>query len=99
MSAHEHAAPIEKKLFTPGVLVLLGLMAIGFAFAVWRYIFGIGAITNLNDQYPWGLWIGVDVATGVALAAGGFTTAALAHIFHRERYHAIVRPALPGQDG
>jgi Ni/Fe-hydrogenase subunit HybB-like protein len=30
----------------------------------------------------------------VALAAGGFTTAALAHIFHREKYHAIVRPAL-----
>ena len=31
---------------------------------------------------------------GVALAAGGFTTAALAHIFHREHYHAITRPAL-----
>jgi len=51
-------------------------------------------MTNLNDQYPWGIWIGVDVASGVALAAGGFTTSALAHIFHREHYHAIVRPAL-----
>jgi hypothetical protein len=25
---------------------------------------------------------------GVALAAGGFTTAALAHVMHREEYHA-----------
>ena len=29
-----------------------------------RFIFGIGAVTNLNDQYPWGLWIGIDVAAG-----------------------------------
>jgi Ni/Fe-hydrogenase subunit HybB-like protein len=30
----------------------------------------------------------------VALAAGGFTSAFLAHVLHRERYHAIARPAL-----
>jgi len=94
MSHAEEALPVEKPLFTPGVFLLLGLMAVGFGFAVYRYIFGLGAMTNLNDQYPWGIWIGVDVASGVALAAGGFTTSALAHIFHREHYHAIVRPAL-----
>ncbi len=63
-------------------------------FLAGRFFFGLGAVTNLNNQYPWGLWIGVDVAAGVALAAGGFTTAALAHVMHREKYHAIVRPAL-----
>jgi Ni/Fe-hydrogenase subunit HybB-like protein len=30
----------------------------------------------------------------VALAAGGFTTAALGHVMHREEYHVILRPAL-----
>ena len=94
MSHAEVAAPIEKPLVTPGVFALLGLILIGLGFAVYRYIFGLGSMTNLNDQYPWGIWIGVDVATGVALAAGGFTTSALAHIFHREHYHAIVRPAI-----
>ncbi len=94
MSHAEEALPLEKPLLTPGVFLLLGLMAVGFGFAVYRYIYGLGAVTNLNDQYPWGIWIGVDVASGVALAAGGFTTSALAHIFHREHYHAIVRPAL-----
>ena len=94
MSHAEVAAPVEKPLLTPGVFALLGLIFIGLGFAVYRYIFGLGSMTNLNDQYPWGIWIGIDVATGVALAAGGFTTSALAHIFHREHYHAIVRPAI-----
>lgn len=92
--AHPRAAPLRKPLLTPGVLVLLGLMAVGFVFAMGRFLFGLGSVTNLNDQYPWGIWIAVDIATGVALAAGGFTTAALAHIFHREHYKAVVRPAL-----
>ncbi len=59
-----------------------------------RFIFGLGEMTNLCNQHPWGIWIAIDVATGVALAAGGFTSAALGHIIHRERYHVILRPAL-----
>ena len=74
MSSHEQAAPVDNKLFTPGVMVLVALMFIGFVFAAARFLFGLGAVTNLNNQFPWGLWIGIDVATGVALAAGGFTT-------------------------
>jgi Ni/Fe-hydrogenase subunit HybB-like protein len=57
-------------------------------------MFGLGAATHLDQQHPWGLWIAIDVASGVALAAGGFTSAALVHIFHREHYHALARPAL-----
>ncbi len=85
---------IKKKFFTPGVIVLALLAINGLAFLAGRFLFGIGAVTNLNNQYPWGLWIGVDVAAGVALAAGGFTTAALGHVMHREHYHDIIRPAL-----
>ena len=51
-------------------------------------------MTNLDNQWPWGIWIAVDVATGVALAAGGFTSAALVYIFGHERYHPLIRPAL-----
>lgn len=91
---NHRAAPLRQPFFTPGVLVLLGLLAVGLAVAASRFTNGLGAITNLSDQYPWGIWIAIDVATGVALAAGGFTTAALVHIFHRERYETLVRPAL-----
>jgi Ni/Fe-hydrogenase subunit HybB-like protein len=86
--------PIKHKYFTPGVFVIIIIALNGLVFLMGRFFFGLGAVTNLNNQYPWGLWIGVDVAAGVALAAGGFTTAALGHIMHKDEYHAIVRPAL-----
>jgi Ni/Fe-hydrogenase subunit HybB-like protein len=79
---------------TPGVWVLIALAATGIVLLGVRFIFGISAVTNLDNQYPWGLWIGVDVATGVALAAGGFTTAFVAHVLHHHKYEVIVRPAL-----
>ncbi|MFI5349649.1 MAG: NrfD/PsrC family molybdoenzyme membrane anchor subunit [Elusimicrobiota bacterium] len=87
-------APIAKKFLTPGVIVLILLALNGLVFLAGRLLFGIGAVTHLNNQYPWGIWIGVDVAGGVALAAGGFTTAALGHVMNRGEYHAVVRPAL-----
>ena len=95
MNDHLHpAAPVEEKFLTPGVMVLLGLMAIGFAFIIARFTYGIGYVSNLSNQYPWGLWVAVDVATGVALAAGGFTTGLIAYVFNRHNFHAIIRPAL-----
>ena len=94
MSPHAKPAPIAVKFWTPGVLVLVFFMAAGFLFVIARYTGGLAAVTNLDDVHPWGLWIGIDVATGVALAAGGFTTAALSHIFGRHQYEAVTRPAL-----
>ena len=81
-------------LLTPGVGALLVLIATGIGVAAWRFLFGLSATTNLDQQHPWGLWIAIDVSTGVALAAGGFTTAALVYVFHRESYHVLSRPAL-----
>ncbi len=94
MNPHAKPAPIEARFWTPGALVMVTFMAIGVVFVIARYIGGLAAVTNLDNAYPWGLWIGIDVATGVALAAGGFTTAALSHIFGRHHYEAVTRPAL-----
>jgi Ni/Fe-hydrogenase subunit HybB-like protein len=88
------ASPIKQKYITPGVVILIILALNGLVFLAIRFISGLGAVTNLDNYTPWGLWIGVDVAAGVALAAGGFTSAALVHVMQREHYHAIVRPAL-----
>jgi Ni/Fe-hydrogenase subunit HybB-like protein len=86
--------PVRAKFWTPGVIVLAGLMSAGAVVMVARFIGGIGYVSNLTTARPWGLWIGVDVASGVALAAGGFTTAFLAYILGRHAYAPIVRPAL-----
>ncbi len=93
MNNHQIPAPVKAVYFTRGARILALIAGIGMLAYFYRMIVGL-TIANINDQYPWGIWIAIDVATGVALAAGGFTTAALAHIFHRERYHSLVRPAL-----
>jgi Ni/Fe-hydrogenase subunit HybB-like protein len=94
MSADVRAAPVGTKFFTPGMKAVTAVMLGGVGWGLYRMIFSLASATNLNDQYPMGLWIGVDVASGVALAAGGFTTSALVYVLHREHFHAIVRPAL-----
>ncbi|MBZ0263512.1 Ni/Fe-hydrogenase cytochrome b subunit [bacterium] len=75
-------------------LVLWMLAGFGFAVGLTRFFFGLGATTNLGDGVPWGLWIGFDVMSGVALAGGGFVMTAIVYIFGREEYHPIVRPAV-----
>lgn len=89
-----NAVPMSQKLWTPWFTAGVVVIAFGFITTVFRFIFGIGAVTNLSDGVPWGLWIAFDVVTGIALAAGGFTTAALVYIFNRGEYSPLVRPAL-----
>jgi Ni/Fe-hydrogenase subunit HybB-like protein len=83
---------------TPRVRVAFGvtaaILAVGAAATLLRFWKGLGASTNLNDLAPWGLWIGFDVMSGVALAAGGFVIAATVHIFHLRRYEPLLRPAI-----
>jgi Ni/Fe-hydrogenase subunit HybB-like protein len=59
-----------------------------------RFFQGLGASTNLTDQFPWGIWIGFDVLCGVGLAAGGFTLAAIVYIFNIKRFEPIIRPTI-----
>jgi len=89
-----------KRINTPGPRPTRGLVALtlfgtfGLGLIVYRFLFGLGAVTNLSDGYPWGFWIGIDVLVGIALAAGGFVMAGLVHIFGGHRFHALVRPAI-----
>ena len=88
-----YSASQEKKFLTPVVVCLLVLFFTGMAVGLYRFLFGLQAVTHLNNQYPFGIWIGIDMAGGVALAAGGFTTAALIHVFYSEHYAVIDRSA------
>ncbi|MBL7022484.1 MAG: Ni/Fe-hydrogenase cytochrome b subunit [Candidatus Marinimicrobia bacterium] len=84
----------RQKFLSKGTWVLIVLAGFGLTIALIRFVFGLDVTTNLNDQYPWGLWIAIDVATGVALAAGGFTTAFLVYVLNVKKFHFVVRPAL-----
>lgn len=75
-------------------LVLYLLAALGFVLVVIRFAGGIGLVSNLNDGYPWGFWIGLDILAGIALAAGGFIVAGMVHLFGAHKYHVLARPAI-----
>ncbi len=76
-----------------GRMILLVLTTLAVISALIRLFFGLGATTNLSDAYPWGLWISFDVLTGVALAAGGFTMAAIIYVFNLKKFEPLLRPA------
>ncbi len=96
MTRHEHAAPasLGGNLLNPATIVCAVLAAVMLAILLVRFIYGLGLVTNLNDGYPWGIWIVFDVVIGSALACGGFSVAMLVYIFNRGEYHPLVRPAL-----
>ncbi len=96
MSAHHHLlpAPVGGRLLNPATAVCGILIALMLAVLLTRFLFGLGAVTNLNDGYPWGIWVVFDVVIGSAFACGGFSVAALVYIFNRGQYHPLVRPAL-----
>jgi len=75
-------------------VVFLLVMAAGIYATFVRFTRGLGQATNLNDQFPWGIWVGFDVLCGVMLAAGGFTLTAAVHIFNLKRLQPIVRPTV-----
>jgi Ni/Fe-hydrogenase subunit HybB-like protein len=85
---------MTKKFFTTTMIVVSLLALNGLIFLGVRFIFGIGSISNIDNQYPWGLFKGLLVAAGVALSAGGFTTAAVGHIIHQDKFHSLTRPAI-----
>ncbi len=74
---------------------VLALVLVAFlGVTVLRFTKGLGAVTNLNDRFPWGVWIGFDLLCGVGLAAGAFTLTAVVHLFNLKRFEPIVRPTI-----
>jgi len=67
---------------------------IGVFFIAKRFIYGIGSVSNMNDGYPWGIWIAYDVVVGTALACAGYVMALIVYVFNRGEYSPLVRPAL-----
>jgi Ni/Fe-hydrogenase subunit HybB-like protein len=56
-----------------------------------RFTRGLGPVTNLSQEFPWGLSKGFNVVTGVAFAGGAYVLCFLAYIMRLEKYHPVVR--------
>ena len=89
-----HPTPRAKILFTPFNVITGIILLAGAVLTVLRFTKGIGAVTNLDDNNPWGIWIGFDLLCGVALAAGGYVTCAACYIFGLKKFRCALRPAI-----
>jgi Ni/Fe-hydrogenase subunit HybB-like protein len=79
------------KWLTPFNMISIPIMLLGLILIVIRFWKGIGAVTNLSQDIPWGLWIGFDVVTGVAFAGGAYVITFMVYILNMKKYHSIVR--------
>jgi len=77
--------------FTPFNIISLPIMLLGLGIIVVRFWKGLGSVTNLTQDVPWGLWIGFDVVTGVAFAGGAYVLTFMVYILNIKKYHSIVR--------
>ena len=85
-----HRAPI----LTPAFYGVLLVVLIGMGLVAYRYAVGVGAVSNLSNGYPWGIWLSYDVATGSAIACGGYVLALTVYVMNNFKYHAMVRSAV-----
>ena len=94
--------PTKDKMFnmgpmlrpTPGNIITWILLAIGLVVTIVRFTQGIGSVSNLDDNQPWGIWIGFDLLCGVCLAAGGYFTTVACYVMGMKHFHSAARPAV-----
>ncbi len=79
------------KIFSWFNIISVPIMVLGVVLIVIRFAKGIGSITNLGQEFPWGLWIGFDVVTGVAFAGGAYVLTFIVYILNVKKYQSIIR--------
>lgn len=93
MSKHQ---PMGGRILTLPFLFFSLLALIGVYFILQRFAGGLGSVTNLNNGYPWGIWVVGDIVVGTAFACGGYALALVIYITNKGQYHPLMRPALLG---
>src|SRR5512143_552856 len=79
------------KVLTPFNVISGAIIALGIVLIVIRFAKGLASVTNLSQDYPWGIWIGFDVVTGVAFAGGAYVLTFVVDILKVKKYEPIVR--------
>ncbi|MBF0325199.1 MAG: Ni/Fe-hydrogenase cytochrome b subunit [Alphaproteobacteria bacterium] len=91
---HNEHEPLGGSLFSKTTVICAILALIAAVILAKRMVLGLGSVTNLNNGYPWGIWIVYDVVIGTAFACGGYAMAILCYVLNKGEYHPMVRPAL-----
>jgi len=79
------------KWFTPFNIISVPIILLGLALIVLRFWKGLGEVSNVTQDIPWGLWKGFNVVTGVAFAGGAYVLTFMVYILNMRKYHSIIR--------
>ncbi len=79
------------KLLTPFNVFAAVVLLVAAVLLFIRFTKGLAYATNLSQDFPWGIWIGFDVITGVAFAGGAYVITFMVYVLRLEKYHPIVR--------
>jgi Ni/Fe-hydrogenase subunit HybB-like protein len=83
------------RIFTKPFMALGVIFLISLYFMFERFVTGgMGAVSNLNGGFAWGIWVVYDVVVGTAFACGGYALALAVYVFNKGEYHPLVRPAV-----
>lgn len=74
--------------------ILAVIFAVGIPLIIYRFIFGLGAVTHSSYDYPWGLLLGFGLFCMVPLSASGFMLGTAVELFGRHDFEPIERLAL-----
>jgi len=88
------ARPVGGRILDRPMIALLALFGVAEAVIVSRFIDGIGAVSNMNDGYAWGIWEPVNVVVFTGIGAGAYSVGLLCYLLNRGQYHPLVRPAV-----
>ncbi len=77
--------------WTPFNMISIPIIVVGMVILVYRFIYGLGSVTNLNQDYAWGVWKGFNVITGVAFAGGAYALCFTVYVMRLEKYKPIIR--------
>jgi Ni/Fe-hydrogenase subunit HybB-like protein len=87
-------APMGGKILTRPFVFLSILVLIALGLLLFRFVYGLGEATNLNNGYPWGLWVVFDIHITAAIGCGGYVLAIVIYTLNKGEFHTLIRPAL-----
>jgi Ni/Fe-hydrogenase subunit HybB-like protein len=94
MSAHQLPKPIEGRVLDPLMLTLLAIFGVSSLVMAYRFVAGIGAVSNMTDGFTWGIWEPINVVVFTGIGAGAYGVGLLCYLLNKGEYHGLVRPAV-----
>lgn len=79
------------KILTPFNIISFPVIVLTLIVLIIRFMKGLGPVTNLSQEVPWGVWKGFNVVTGVAFAGGAYVITFMVYILNLKKYQSIVR--------